>query len=129
MASPRRRLSADYGRFGRRALRAVTLTPIVFGAAILLGFVGGESGNVLAGAAISVIVLVAPAAAVIYSVVAVQGKEPFGMSLVMGSGLVLLLVLVGLPLLVVGVGAFILGLTICLLGLLVFVGIWKRPAA
>ena len=129
MPVPQYSHSSAGGPLARRALIAVGLTPVIFGLALLAGFLGGQGvDKVLAGAVLSVIVLIAPLGAVAFAVKAVRAGEPLGMPVAVGSGVVLILVLFGLPFLVVGGAAFVLALTVCLLGVLFVVyGLNKGP--
>ncbi len=123
--------SSAGGPLARRALIAVALTPIIFGLALIAGFLSGQGvDNILVGAVLSVIALIAPLGALVFAIKAVRAGEPLGMPVAVGSGVVLMLVLFGLPLLVVGGGAFVLALTVCLLGLLFVVyGLNKGPTS
>ena len=123
--------SSAGGPLARRALIAVALTPIIFGLALIAGFLSGQGvDNILVGAVLSVIALIAPLGALVFAIKAVRAGEPLGMPVAVGSGVVLMLVLFGLPLLVVDGGAFVLALTVCLLGLLFVVyGLNKGPTS
>ena len=131
MRVPQYSYSSAGGPLARRALIAVGFTPVIFGLALLAGFLAGQGvDNVLVGAVLSVIALIAPLVAVAFAIKAVRAGEPLGMPVAVGSGVVLMLVLLGLPFLVVGGGAFVLALTVCLLGVLFVVyGLNKGPAS